>query len=251
MCLILFALKKHPEYPLIIAANRDEYYDRLSEPAQFWPDYPSLLAGRDMVAGGTWLGVTKNGRFAAVTNVREPNEQTGLSRGELTKRYLLTNKSPEAYLAELRDRQDEYPGFNLIVGSKLSLHYFSNRGKNNGKIEAGIYGLSNGELNEDWPKVKQGKDELKRIIKAEPEVNALMKVLANNEVAPDNELPSTGVSKDLERVLSSRFIHSMTYGTRCSTVILINKRGEVAFHEKNFSGSHQSATAKSFNFQIK
>lgn len=250
MCLILFALKKHSDYPLIIAANRDEYYERLTEPAQFWPDYPSLLAGRDMVAGGTWLGITKSGRFAAVTNVREPNEMTGLSRGELTKRYLLTTKSPEAYLAELRERQDDYPGFNLIVGSKLSLHYFSNRGKNNGKIDPGIYGLSNGTLNEDWPKVRDGKKELKDALNSKPDAGALMKILANNEVAADNELPSTGVSKDLERVLSSRFIHSMTYGTRCSTVILVDKRGQVTFHEKNFSGSHQQAMIKSFEFQI-
>jgi uncharacterized protein with NRDE domain len=252
MCLILLALRQHPQYPVVIITNRDEYYERPSEPAHFWPDHPNLLAGRDQKAGGTWLGINKNGHFAAVTNFREGTETSKhlLSRGELATRFLLSNKSPQVYLAELKERQDQFSGFNLILSDGKSFHFFSNRADNIGEMDAGYHGLSNGKLNEDWPKVRRGKLALQDVLESQINTKNLMTILSNQEHALDNELPSTGISKEMERVLSSRFIHSRTYGTRCSTVVTIDQSGQVNFHERSFTPLAQEDALKQFSFKI-
>ena len=244
MCLILFAKDAHPRYSLILAANRDEFYARPAAPAAFWADAPQVLAGRDLAAGGTWLGITKAGRLAAVTNYREPNTSAGRkSRGDLTKDFLIGNDSAEDYLRRLEKVKNDYSGFNLIVGdfsgSKSELFYFSNRGEKPETLTSGIYGLSNALLNANWHKVAVGKTKLSKILQTGDEVRPtqLFEILADRAAAPDEKLPRTGVGIERERVLSSAFIETSGYGTRLSTVLLIERAGRVKFVEKTFIGT--------------
>lgn len=240
MCLILFAYKVHPTYKLIIAANRDEFYGRETAPAHFWEDHPEVLAGRDLEKMGTWMGVTKNGRFAAVTNYRDPKEITDgkLSRGELVSSFLNSSENPEDYLRIMERNAGLYPGYNLLVGGPNDLYYFSNITKKSTKIEQGIHGVSNHLLNTEWPKVKLGKENLAEILtqKDEKIIESLFALLQKSDVAPDESLPSTGVTLELERLLSPIFIKSEGYGTRSSTVLLMNEN-EIVFNERVYKGS--------------
>ncbi|MBS8262840.1 NRDE family protein [Mesobacillus boroniphilus] len=235
MCLILFAYKAHPKYKLIVAANRDEAYARETAPANFWEEAPELLAGRDLEKMGTWMGVTTSGKFAALTNYRDPSEQTieKRTRGELVADFLKGTVNPQAYLMEMANRSQEYPGYNLLAGNLEELYYFSNRGGPMQKIEPGIYGVSNHLLNTAWPKVERGKEGLASIISEDHSdlVDRLFAHLENADPAPDHLLPSTGVSLEWERLLSPMFIKSEGYGTRSSTVILMNDR-EIYFNER-------------------
>ncbi|MEC1715045.1 NRDE family protein [Schinkia azotoformans] len=240
MCLILFAYNVHPTYKLIVAANRDEFYRRKTAPAHFWEDHPEILAGRDLEKMGTWMGVTKNGRFAAVTNYRDPKEVTDgkLSRGELILNYLKSSKMPENYMKVMEESSELYPGYNLLVGSPDELYYFSNITKKSMKIEPGIHGVSNHLLNTEWPKVVHGKENLFNILtqKDDAMIESLFKILQNNDVAPDDRLPKTGVTIELERLLSSIFIKSEGYGTRSSTVLFMND-DEIIFNERVYNGA--------------
>ncbi|GAM16551.1 NRDE family protein [Mesobacillus selenatarsenatis] len=235
MCLILFAYKVHPKYKLIIAANRDEAYARETAPAFFWEDAPELLAGRDLEKMGTWMGVTTSGKFAALTNYRDPSETTNgkRTRGELVADFLKGTYNPQAYLEDLANRRHEYPGYNLIAGNLEELFYYSNRGGHLQKVEPGVHGVSNHLLNTDWPKVSRGKAGLASILsEGHPDlVNQLFAHLENADPAPDHLLPSTGVSLEWERLLSPMFIKSDGYGTRSSTVILMNEK-EIYFNER-------------------
>ncbi|MFT9598234.1 NRDE family protein [Mesobacillus sp.] len=235
MCLILFAYKAHPKYKLIIAANRDEAYARDTAPADFWEDAPELLGGRDLEKMGTWMGVTTSGKFAALTNYRDPSEITAgkRTRGELVADFLKGTDTPKDYLHELADRSHEYPGYNLLTGNLEELYYYSNRGGPLQEIEPGIHGVSNHLLNTDWPKVERGKAGLATIISGEhPDlVDRLFAHLENADPAPDQLLPSTGVSLEWERLLSPMFIKSEGYGTRSSTIILMNEK-EIYFNER-------------------
>lgn len=226
MCLILFAYQLHPRYKLIVAANRDEFYERPTDPAHFWEDQPEILAGRDLLKMGTWLGITKTGRFAALTNYRDPNEITvgKQSRGALVANFLKGQASAVDYLAEVAKDRDLFPGFNLLGGNKDELHYYSNKENKLKKLEPGIYGLSNHFLNSEWPKVKQGKASLAKIINENDRkiVADLFQLLQNSERASDHELPKTGVPLAWERLLSPLFIESETYGTRSSAVLLLS-----------------------------
>jgi uncharacterized protein with NRDE domain len=243
MCLILFAYKVHPKYKLIVAANRDEAYARETAPAHFWEETPELLAGRDLEKMGTWMGVTASGRFAALTNYRDPGEQTAgkKTRGELVADFLKGTDNPRPYLLELTNRHHEYPGYNLLAGNTEELYYYSNRGGPLQKVEPGVHGVSNHLLNTDWPKVERGKAGLASIIsKEQPDlVNMLFEHLENTDPAPDHLLPSTGVSLEWERLLSSMFIKSEGYGTRSSTVILMNE-SEIHFHERVHTNNQSS-----------
>lgn len=240
MCLILFAFKHHPDFPLVIASNRDESYDRPTAAAQFWQDYPSIFAGRDLEAEGTWMGISKSGRFAAVTNFRESPKTTGsfLSRGELTTSFLNSTESTVACLERIRDKQKKYAGFNLLVGEfskqRSHLYYFSNRQNEIEEITPGIHGLSNGFLNEPWPKVVNGKRALEDSIKSTPHPRSILPILLDAKAADDKLLPDTGMDKELERVLSSRFITTESYGTRASTVLTLSDKNEVCFYEQEF-----------------
>ncbi|WP_079510188.1 NRDE family protein [Mesobacillus jeotgali] len=243
MCLILFAYKGHPRYKLVIAANRDEAYARETAPAHFWEDAPELLAGRDLVKMGTWMGVTANGRFAALTNYRDPSEQTAgkRTRGELVADYLKGTVKPEMYLQKMAQLRHEYPGYNLLTGDLQELYYYSNTADKLLRVEPGIHGVSNHLLDTDWPKVEKGKEGLKKILTEDSTdlPDSLFSLLENADPAPDHLLPSTGVSLEWERLLSPMFIKSEGYGTISSTVILMNDR-EIYFNERVFKEDQRS-----------
>lgn len=243
MCLILFAYKVHPKYKLVIAANRDEAYDRDTAPAHFWEDAPELLAGRDLEKMGTWMGVTTSGRFAALTNYRDPGEYTAgkRTRGELVVDFLKGTEEPKTYLQKIAQLRHAYPGYNLLSGDVEELYYYSNTADKLLKVEPGIHGVSNHLLDTAWPKVEKGKAGLKKILTEDSldMADSLFSLLENADPAPDQLLPSTGVTLEWERLLSPIFIKSEKYGTRSSTVILMNDR-EIHFTERVFTEEQQT-----------
>jgi uncharacterized protein with NRDE domain len=238
MCLVLIVLDSHPDYRLIVAANRDEFYDRPTVSAAFWADAPSVLAGRDLRAGGTWLGVDRSGRFAAVTNYRQGEREpaTGHSRGHLVSDFLTTRTDPRAYIERVKSEAGLYNGFNLLAGDTRELPYFSNREGVARTLSPGVYGLSNHLLDTAWPKVTSGKEALRALVrKGPPELIADLFVLLSDRDRPAEDLlPQTGISRDWERLLSSAFIASGEYGTRSSTVVLFGRDGRAIFAERSF-----------------
>jgi len=254
MCLILIAWKSHPAYRLIIAANRDEYYDRPTAPAAFWEDAPGLLAGRDLRAHGTWLGITVTGKTAALTNYRDPasNMPHVPTRGRLVPGYLSGRENPPDYLNRLAPEAGDYNGFNLIVGEKDDLYWYSNRGNRIQKLRPGIHGLSNHLLNTPWPKVTRGKEmfggQLAAQKDADPET--LFAILADRRVSDDGDLPDTGVGLKWERRLSPIFITSPEYGTRSSTLLFIDLKGHVTFIERDFHPRTGRSTTNKHEFRI-
>lgn len=238
MCVIFFAYKIHPDFPLILLANRDEFYNRPTQKAEYWKDFPNILAGRDLVGSGTWLGVTKSGRFAAVTNYRDPSAPNGTkSRGNLTADFLKTDESAEVYLIETQKEADQFSGFNLLVGeidsAKNEMFYFSNRSTEIVKLTAGIYGLSNHLLDTAWHKVKTGKEAFADLIKEKDFTNeSFFALLSDKTIAVDETLPDTGIGYELEKKLSPIFIETPVYGTRCSTVLIIDSDFKINFEEK-------------------
>ncbi len=238
MCLILFAYRSHPEYELLLAGNRDEYYDRPTAPMAFWEDAPELLAGRDLAAGGAWFGVTRNGRFAAITNYRDPStlRPDAPSRGPLVSDYLRGRESAREYLQNLLPRAAVYNGFNLLLGDAEGLYYYSNRGGAPRALEPGLYGLSNHLLSTPWPKVERGIKGLAGLLReaTEPDAAALLRLLEDRRRAPDHLLPNTGVDLEWERLLSPLFIESPSYGTRSSMVLRIDRQGWIEVTEKSW-----------------
>ncbi|QWV94153.1 NRDE family protein [Geomonas oryzisoli] len=251
MCTLLLAYRFHPAYRLVVAANRDEYYQRPTQPAHFWEDAPHVFAGRDLVHGGTWLGVTATGRIAALTNYRDPSDlhrHGPSSRGQLVSGFLTEDAGAEEYLARLRDSGISYGGYNLLVGDSERLFCYSNKSDRVLPIEPGIHGLSNHLLDTPWPKVCRGKDGLDRILARQDfAVEELFALLADHTHPPDQELPDTGVGLELERMLSPIFITSAQYGTRCSTVLLVDHSGKATFIERSFEGG--AATERQTEFQ--
>lgn len=251
MCLITFAYNVHPSYRLVLAANRDEFYERPSSPADFWKDCPRVLAGRDLKGRGTWLGMTKDGKFAAVTNYRNPSafKSDALSRGKLVSGYLAGNQNSDDYLKKIAPQTDKYNGFNLLLGDDNDLFIFSNRGEKQ-KLKAGVYGLSNHLLNSPWPKVTRSRKLLKAALdkKGDALEEELFAMLADRRVPPDDKLPSTGIGLEWERVLSTVFIESPVYGTRSSTILLIGKNRRVRFVEKVFDGEKEPWITSRFSF---
>ncbi|MHC4829094.1 MAG: NRDE family protein [Planctomycetota bacterium] len=239
MCLILFSWQTHPEYPLVVLANRDEFYDRPAAHADWWEDAPSIWAGRDLEAGGTWMGVTREGRFAALTNYREPGKTKpdAPSRGELVADFLRSEASPEAHLPALRASGAACNGFNLLFGVGERLGYHSNRGAESVGLSPGIYGLSNHLLDTPWPKVRRGKEGLADVLRAADGPEGILEnafaLLSDASVAPDVELPDTGVGLELERLLSPMHIESSLYGTRASTVLIRNRAGRFWLEERS------------------
>lgn len=235
MCLILFSYLGHPDYSLIVAANRDEFYSRPSLPVAFWPEAPSVLAGRDLEQGGTWLGVTRQGRFAALTNYRDPaiNHLNVLSRGHLAAEYLKGNLSPTEYIERIRLNSKRYNGFNLLLGDTSSLWHYSNVTNVGTQVSPGIHGLSNHLLDTQWPKVTQGKGLLKQTLSESVDEKVLFELLRNDRRPIDKELPNTGVGLEWERVLSSMFIATAGYGTRAMSVLTISRDRVVRFSEES------------------
>lgn len=244
MCLILFAYKSHPKYKLIVAANRDEFYQRPTAGAHFWEDIPDILAGRDLEKMGTWMGVTKGGRFAALTNYRNPKEMVEgkLSRGELVSGALTFQGEIRDYMESLKSRESLYPGYNLLAGDSDELFYFSNIGHKVMQLEPGIYGVSNELLDSNWPKVNIGKKGLENIISSQEDISveALFALLAISDPAPDDLLPQTGVPLEMERMLSPLFIKSEGYGTRSSTVLLMTDE-DIQYEERVHTGDGKSS----------
>ena len=239
MCLILLALDSHPDYGLVVAANRDEFYDRPTAPAALWDDAPSVLAGRDLKAGGTWLGVDERGRFAAVTNYRQGQREPDAprSRGLLVSEFLTANVGAREYFERVSADSELYNGFNLIGGEGRELFYFSNREGRVRALEPGVYGLSNHLLDTAWPKVSATKSALQVLLARDPGelVPQLFELLADRRQAEDHLLPRTGVSVEWERLLSAAFIVSDDYGTRSSTVVLVGRDGRIVFEERSFT----------------
>lgn len=249
MCLILFAWRADARYPLVVAANRDEFYARPTAPMGFWGDAPDVLAGRDLEAGGTWMGISRSGRFAAITNYRDPSRlRSGMpSRGPLVSSFLQGISTPRDYMKDLARRGKEFNGFNLLVGDAEALWYFSNENGPPQPVEPGIHGLSNHLLDTPWPKVEQGRRELAQVLEHNPGPtrHALMAILEDRKFAPDSELPETGVGLARERLLSPKFIEMPEYGTRCSTALLAAADGNVSVAEKTH------ATGEVCEFQLR
>lgn len=253
MCLILFAYQHHPQYRLIVAANRDEYFSRPSSPIQYWSDHPQVLAGRDLKEFGTWMGITIDGRFAAITNYRDPRRYTSnpLSRGHLAGNFLCGKQSATDYLETVANQAHQYNGFNLLVGDKQSLWYFSNAHEQLLQIPPGVHGLSNHLLNTPWPKVEQGRQQLTQCLtQADVTANDLWDILTNRQKPYDDRLPKTGVSIEWERTLSSAFVESPEYGTRSSSILLVGYNDSVKFVERVYHTSLSSWQEISYEFQI-
>jgi len=258
MCFIVFSFKKHKKYKLIFCANRDEFYKRKTEKLHCWSlhsehENKRILAGKDMQSGGTWLGITKSGRFAALTNFREGTARNPdkTSRGLIVKNYLEGNDDPVTYAKQLELNKDKYEGFNIIFGSKDELYYFSNRSNGLLPISEGIYGLSNAALDTPWPKIRRGKKLFDKIISNdEVSVEKLFRMLRDDKKPEKRELPVTGVSEEFEKELSPVFVKMNGYGTRSSSVILIDYNDNVEFYEKNYDSSGKEVNNSYYTFQI-
>lgn len=255
MCLILFAWQVRPDHPLVLAANRDEYFRRPTRPAHYWDDAPGVLGGRDLEAGGSWLGVDTRGRVAAVTNYREPPRARAgeLSRGLLVSDFLKGDKAAADYLREVIRWQRRYDAFNLLLADATGLYFYSSREPDYRALAPGCYGISNGELDCPWPKVKKGKQVLRRQLGSGQALDseALFDLLADDTPAADRELPDTGVGLEIERKLSPIFINLDGYGTRCSTVLIMGAQGNVFFAERNFDATGKALDTGRFEFSRK
>ena len=237
MCIVLFAWQHHPRYPLVVAANRDEFHHRPADPARWRGD---ILCGLDLAAGGTWLGVTRSGRFAVVTNFREPVQDSShgvLSRGALPMGFLEGDLSPEAYCRSLTGTQEQYGPFNLLVGTPDSLWYLSNRGAEPQPVAPGIHGLSNGLLDTPWPKVQRGKERLARALGEDGHEEPLLDLLQDDWTPDDHWLPDTGVGIDMERLVAPIFIRTGQYGTRASSVVHLRDGGPPMFLEQRWNSA--------------
>ena len=237
MCLITVAWRVRADFPLVVAANRDEWRDRPAEPARWWHDHPEILAGRDLQAGGTWMGVTRGTRFAAVTNFRDPSDKrsTARSRGELVTQFLLSSRPPREFLAGLAGRAGEYNGFNLIVGDGTELWYFGSREGTARAIAPGVHGLSNHLLDEPWPKVVRARMAMEAALADPDPAPRLFAALSDPDGAPDEALPDTGVGIAWERRLASPLITGADDGTRASTVLAVGGDGAIAFEERTLA----------------
>jgi uncharacterized protein with NRDE domain len=252
MCLLVLAWKHHPRYRLILAGNRDEFHDRPAAPLSWWQDDPRILGGRDLKAGGTWLGVARSGRFGVVTNYRDlmaPVENAP-SRGQLVPRFLTGATSPKEFLDDLRGAAPRYSGFNLLVGGTRALYYFSNRGGNAPTaLSPGVYGLSNHLLDTPWPKLARTRERFSALL-TQPEVSPedLFTMLGDREQANGSDLPSTGLPEDWERVVSAPFIVNERYGTRCSSVLLVERTGRTILQERRFDAAGIQSGNSRFEF---
>ena len=249
MCLIVLAYRCHPEFPLIVAANRDEFFQRPTAAADFWPDHPDVLAGRDLEQSGTWMGVNRNGRFAALTNVRDPKsvQPAAKSRGLIVSDFLMGDIAPATFVDDLKGHGQHYNGFNVIVADADNLAYFNSVTLDSRTLSPGIYGLSNHLLDTPWPKITLSKAALERALsKDEQGLEAdLFALLADRARADDAELPDTGVGLDKERWLSPVFISGEEYGTRCSTV-LMSGASQTVFVERSFDKVGNSIETRRF-----
>jgi uncharacterized protein with NRDE domain len=254
MCISLVAFEAHPEFRIILAFNRDENHKRLTEPLGFWKDYPSILGGRDLVAGGTWLGVSKMGRIANITNYRDrriPRKEEAPSRGLLVSQFLSGVKDPRSYLEDVQSRGAEYNGFSLLIGGGEELFYYSNIENKIKELTRGIYGLSNHLLNSPWKKVEMGKEMLKSLIESSSlDVHDIFGILSDRTTTEESRIPDTGYGKEFERMASPLFIANTKFGTRSSSVIFVDYEGKVSFFERSFDKDSNVVVNKKIQFRI-
>lgn len=253
MCLILTAWQVHPDYPIVIAANRDEFHRRPTAAADWWRDRPDILAGRDLEAGGTWLGVTRTGVIAALTNYRDPHQHKphAPSRGAMVLEMLNSQASMEGRLAQLGSVSARYAGFNMLMTNGPELGVFESAPATGRLLDPGIYGLSNHLLDTPWPKVERAKSQLGAALKSVPDDSALLELLRDDRVPGDEDLPRTGVSLEWERLLSSAFIVGDGYGTRSSTILIVDRDGEVSFREWTWHVDGTLGNEVRYQFQIR
>jgi uncharacterized protein with NRDE domain len=249
MCLIVLSLDQHPEFPLVLAANRDEFHARPSKEAHWWPDKPDILGGRDLQAGGTWLALHRNGRFVTVTNYRDaqPPSPKYLSRGRLVTGFLESDLAPSAYLDTIDE--NAFAGFNLIVGEAGEVGYLSNREEGSRDLGPGTYGLSNALLDGPWHKVESSKQKFSALLDT-GEVNetSLMRLMNDRGKAPVSEVEKGDLNFDTAHAITAPFIVLPNYGTRCTTVAMLDKDGKWRFTERRFDPAGQKTGESRFSF---
>lgn len=250
MCLILVAFKTVEDYPLLIAANRDEFHARPAQKADWWPDDADLLGGRDLQAGGSWLAVHRSGKFAAVTNYRDADasKRGKRSRGHLVSEFLQGTLSPSAYIQTLQG--DHFSGFNLLVSDGETLAYLSNRGAASGELAPGLYALSNATLDTPWEKVERSRSQLQSLIDSGT-VNetALLRVLADREKGPVDEVQSSRLPFATAHAITAPFIVLPEYGTRCSTVVLADQHQKWSLTERRFAADGSKSGESRYSFR--
>ncbi len=261
MCLVVFSVNSHPRYPLIIAANRDEFFERPTQAVHHWHDDNNILAGRDQVAGGTWLGITKTGRFSALTNIRQfPQTPAILSRGALVSDFLKSNLSPERYSKQVSANANKYSGYNLFVGNidnhkNTDLTYSNNKDQQIVRVQTGIHGISNGTLSARWQKVTNTQDRFIKAIQQPFKRDDLLAVLRHQQPLDDHALPVTGAPIDFEQQLSRAFIptfeiNNQSYGTRSQALITVNNDLKATFYEIQLNDMQKVVSEKQFVMQL-
>jgi uncharacterized protein with NRDE domain len=253
MCLLVLAWLSHPRYRLVVAGNRDEFHDRPAAPLGWWTDVPGILAGRDQRAGGTWMGVSRSGRFGVVTNFRSVEAATpegSPSRGQLVPRYLREPDDAAHFLERLGESARQFAGFNLLLGGPAALHYYSNAvDEGPRELLPGIYGLSNHRLDEPWPKLTRTRARFAAALEADdPAPAELLDLLADREPAGRDAPATTGPPLELERALSAPFVRHDRYGTRCSTLVTVEHGGRTVVHERRFDPSGAHCGSSRFEF---
>jgi len=249
MCLVVFAWKVHPEYRLVLAANRDEFHKRPARELHWWPDYPGLLAGRDLQAGGSWLAVSKAGRFATVTNYREqPGQRRGLrSRGEIVSNFVSSNAPLESFVSSLEG--DDYAGFSLLAADREELWYVSNRGDAALRLSPGVYGLSNATLDTPWTKLVRSRDALRALVNADAiDETALFRMMADRTPAANTDVEAGSLPFALARTLTAPHIVSAEYGTRCCTTLTWSQAEVISVSERRFDAAGNSSGDSRFRF---
>lgn len=252
MCLILIAWRAHRDFPLVVAANRDEFHARPTAGATFWQDNRAILAGRDLECMGTWLGVTRSGKFAAVSNYRDAADDSGgsLSRGLLASTYLGNGVAAREFVAQVAANGDAYRGFNFLAADHGELWWVSNRASGPQRLAPGVYGVSNHLLDTPWSKVVRGKRLLGSLLQSALAVERLLELLADTSVAADDDLPDTGVGLERERSLSALRVVSAAYGTRCSTTVLVGGDGRVQFAERAYGAQGEERDTLRYEFRF-
>ncbi|MCG9965758.1 MAG: NRDE family protein [Shewanella sp.] len=252
MCILFVALNTHPQYPLIICANRDEFHHRPTAPAQFWPPERNMLAGKDLQAGGTWFGVNKQGQLAGVTNLRvaQKSQEPMRSRGELVIQAL--NSGSLICPNWLVEHAEDYQPFNLVFGQGTNLYCFNSISRETVKLTQGFHAISNGAMDDVWPKMTKGQRSLEALIQqsAQLEVESLIKLMQDDSQPQDNELPDTGVGLEWERRLAAIYIRHPDYGTRSTSILLQNAQGEIQFTEVRYDGKGRRLGQQDFHFTL-
>lgn len=254
MCILFIAVNQHKDYPLIIAANRDEFYERPTDTSRFWSSHPNLLAGKDLQAGGTWMGITRQGRLSALTNVRDPQriDPDAISRGALVTDYLVGQMDNSTYLSTLQQTKTQYNGYNLLFGDWHDMWVYNNHLDETHQLQTGVYGLSNANLNSPWPKINRGVTNLEDYCHQHGplDMDHFFDLLTDDTQAADHLLPQTGVPIEWERKLSSIFIQTEGYGTRSSTILAIDNQDKVTWLEHSFDTQGKCVDSQHFEFQL-